>query len=517
MTEGSTPATETEPIDAGADESGTADTKTADTKTADPEPGERDTIDGDSPVDTESNAGDHGTSRTARTARRRMGNPVVWRDMRTRFDSLGTAAVIAIYVALLGLPVVVWYSANLDQSYALLNLGRRGINLFEFTVLAMLVLTMLVTPLQAASSIALERDRQTLMPMQITLLRPWQITFGKIRVAATFSMYLLVISAPMLAIAWTVGSVSIGHLLAALALLLLTILLTTTVTVFCSSLTKRTVTAAFLSMIALGAIMFGPSIGFFVYHQVDAARGDDDVRAPKVLLATNPVMALATAVGDPVGVDSDEFAIDDFGGINSPGNGPLSGLKEGLIQEQDGRLGFDNGWDGPQTTEFIFDGDIMFDANGNPVFDEFGNPVPADAEIDIDEDGNMVVLGDDGEPIAVLSTDSGELVVDSDVASNATASGTLPEGAGVNDTIPPDGAADGIVITEATAVVVGGDVAVAVGPGGVIVDRAVPAPTDSGIPGIPLWLEYIVFVVAMSAFAAWATTRRLRTPAATER
>ena len=72
----------------------------------------------------------------------------------------------------------------------------------------------------SAGSVAGERDRQTLVPLQVTMLGPIQIFFGKVFASSSFLLLLLVGSAPILAVPFLVGGISLTQIVLSLLSLL---------------------------------------------------------------------------------------------------------------------------------------------------------------------------------------------------------------------------------------------------------------------------------------------------------
>ena len=85
-----------------------------------------------------------------------------------------------------------------------------GRAVFEWLVLFMLLLVLFLVPGFTSGAIAGERERQTLVPLQVTLLRPWQIVVGKLTASFAFLALLVVAAAPLLAVAYLIGGVTIG-------------------------------------------------------------------------------------------------------------------------------------------------------------------------------------------------------------------------------------------------------------------------------------------------------------------
>ena len=85
-----------------------------------------------------------------------------------------------------------------------------GRSIFEWLVFFMLLLVLFLVPGLTSGAIAGERERQTLVPLQVTLLRPWQIVVGKLGASFAFLALLVVATAPLLVVAYLIGGVTIA-------------------------------------------------------------------------------------------------------------------------------------------------------------------------------------------------------------------------------------------------------------------------------------------------------------------
>src|SRR5690606_33800664 len=101
----------------------------------------------------------------------------------------------------------------------------------EMVVLFMLLLVLFLVPGFTSGAIAGERERQTLVPMQVTLLRPWQIVLGKVGASFAFLALLVVAAAPFLGVAYLVGGVTVDAVLKGVGVVLFTGLVLAVITV----------------------------------------------------------------------------------------------------------------------------------------------------------------------------------------------------------------------------------------------------------------------------------------------
>ncbi len=242
-----------------------------------------------------------------------MINPVLARELRVRMRGARAAVMLTSY--LLVLCVVVWltYQAktgttSVFQSAAATQTASIGRTIFQWVVFFLTLLVFFIVPALTAGTIAGERERQTLVPLQVSLLKPRSIVLGKLGAAVAFLVLLLVASLPLLTMAFVIGGVTIAQVVAAVAAVLAIGLVLAALSVACSAWFARVQTAT-VAAYALVLLLVGGSFVVYVGGGiVDKARGNDPAHPPRAVLVANPIMAVADVVADrragPLSVDS---------------------------------------------------------------------------------------------------------------------------------------------------------------------------------------------------------------------
>jgi len=314
-------------------------------------------------------------------------NPVLARELKVRLRGGRAWLLLTVYLLLLGIICYLVYEAESG------NVGQGGFNpqfgpfgppsptefatvgrsIFEWLIFFMLLLVLFLVPGLTSGALAGERERQTLVPLQVTLLRPWQIVVGKLGASFAFLALLVLATAPLLSIAYLIGGVTAGTVLKGLGIVLFSGLALTCVTLFASAVFRRVQAAtvasyAFMLLLTLGSFLTWVAAGI-----IDGSRGNDPENAPVFLLAPNPLFAAADLLAD-------DSVVDSFGGVSSP----FEGFEDALLESQ--HEGFQGGGGG-------FEGPVAFDDFGRPVgfgvdeegrrivgFDQFGRPIVADNE-----------------------------------------------------------------------------------------------------------------------------------------
>jgi ABC-type transport system involved in multi-copper enzyme maturation permease subunit len=286
-------------------------------------------------------------------------NPVLGRELRERMRGPRAFVALTVYLCVLVLAVVISYKGNseLDSFDAAFDLGRRtavGRQVLEWVLLTMLVLVLFLVPGFTAGAVAGERERQTLVPLQVTLLRPRSILWGKASAALAFIALLVIAAAPLLAVAFLLGGISVGQAMAGLFGVLAVALVLALIVVGISALVRRVQAATVVAY----AVTFLLAIGSFVVYGVAGLVTEDEVGEndpPGWLLVPNPIVLVA-----------------DLAAGNGVGDGPLESISDTVRDAQDREQDvFGGRGDGPA----VFEGDVAVaapgvepDGRGDPVW-----------------------------------------------------------------------------------------------------------------------------------------------------
>ncbi len=250
-------------------------------------------------------------------------NPVLARELRVRMRGARAALMLTIY--LLVLCVVVWLTyqaktgtADLFSAPAATQTASIGRAMFQWVVFFLTLLVFFIVPALTAGTVAGERERQTLVPLQVTLLRPRSIVLGKLGAAIAFLVLLLVASLPLLTVTYVIGGVTIAQVVAAEGAVLGVGLVLAAISLACSAFFSRVQTATVAAYALVVLLVGGSFVAYVGGGIVDKARGHDPAHPPREVLVVNPLMATADVVADrrigPLSVDSP------FNGLHQIGN-----------------------------------------------------------------------------------------------------------------------------------------------------------------------------------------------------
>ncbi|MDH3300626.1 MAG: ABC transporter permease [Acidimicrobiia bacterium] len=252
--------------------------------------------------------------------------PVLDRELRQRSRTARSMVVMTVFLLLaLGVAFITYTgetaSFNSEFGIARQNVGR---SVFEWVLILELVLLLFVVPGISAGAITGERDRQTLIPLQVTLIGPFGIFFGKVLASSAFVLLLVVATAPILAMAYLLGGVAFGQIVSGILALLLIGFLLAVLGVACSAMLRRTAAATLIAYGVILVLCVGTAVVFAVlmvlYAVGNNGNSPDSVLAYLTPFYWNPFVLLAGAAGE-------------VSDVNGPW--PLSGIRTGFIEAQD--------------------------------------------------------------------------------------------------------------------------------------------------------------------------------------
>ncbi len=227
-----------------------------------------------------------------------MMNPVLSRELRERMRTGRAFVVIGVFLLMLTLTAYLVYQGATTTGQIETDLGRQtrlGRDLYEWVLFVMLALVLFFVPGLTAGAIAGERERQTLLPLQVTLLRPRNILVGKVLAGMSFMLLLLFASLPVMMVAYLLGGIRPLDGLKGVGIVCVVAVLLTTMVTALSALTRRVQTATLLAygFTAL-LVLLGPVL-YFTMRVADGSHGNDVENPPAVLMVLNPISIVADA------------------------------------------------------------------------------------------------------------------------------------------------------------------------------------------------------------------------------
>jgi ABC-2 type transport system permease protein len=253
-------------------------------------------------------------------------NPVLARELKQRMRGRYVWVVVTLYLAILAVILRwVYVAATRGEEFDgvdLLASAGAGRAIFQWLLFFMLLLVCFIVPGLTAGAISGERERQTLISLQITLLRARSIVFGKLLASLAFVVLLVVASIPLVTVPFLVGGVSGAEMVKGLVMVLATAVTLACLALACSALLRRTQAATVLSYGITLALVLGT---FMVYGAQQIPRRGTGPRPEPWVLALNPFAATADVVA----------------GRSSSAEGfesPFRGLRDLLLLDEEDRI-----------------------------------------------------------------------------------------------------------------------------------------------------------------------------------
>lgn len=293
-------------------------------------------------------------------------NPVLARELKERMRGWRAWIVLTAYLLILGAILYLVYEgrsgspADPFRGPVATQVASVGRSMFEWLVFFMMLLVLFLVPGLTSGAIAGERERQTLVPLQVTLLRPLSILVGKIAASLAFVALLVVATLPLLSVAYLVGGVTVTDIVRAVGAVLLTGVALACLTAACSTFMRRVQSATVLAYAVVLVLTLGTFLAWAAAGLIDRSRGIDAADPPVGILVANPLVAAADILGER------GFAVDS----------PFDPIKE-LLDRGNGGQVFREGEvifaDGPRPPPMVAE---AFGSSEVPIaFDEFGNPI----------------------------------------------------------------------------------------------------------------------------------------------
>jgi len=190
-------------------------------------------------------------------------------EMRQRLRSRGWYIMLAIWFVIIGgVTALTWLSWSSQNSpggdFGTIDGGisAPGSLIFEIVLAFVLFFALLVAPAFSANAVNGDRAGGTLAILQVTLLRPGQILWGKFLASWLAGLAFLVASVPFLVFAILLGGLGAGHILVALLMLAVEVGVVCAVGVGVSALANRPLFSIVVTYLLVAALGLGTLIAF---------------------------------------------------------------------------------------------------------------------------------------------------------------------------------------------------------------------------------------------------------------
>ena len=255
-------------------------------------------------------------------------NPVLERELRQRLRGRAAWVSLTLYLVVLGLLLRLVYDVVADSQDFVFGgefqqAASAGRSIFHWLLFVMLALICFIVPGLTAGAVAGERERQTLVPLQITLLSARSIVVGKLLASLAFVILLVLAALPFLSVSFLLGGVALAEVMKGTAMVLVVAVAVAALSLACSSLVRRTQTATVTAYGLVGMLVVGTLVVYAAQRTFDDSL--TGTTKPTVLVL-NPFAATAEVVrGRTEGID-----------LTSPFTGIQEMLDNEIFVEADG-------------------------------------------------------------------------------------------------------------------------------------------------------------------------------------
>ena len=236
--------------------------------------------------------------------RRMMDNPVILKELRGRMRNRQAFILLTVYLGLISLFIVMIYNTLFGITNSVMwdpsVRQTAGKAIFGTVVLLELLLLSFIAPGLTAGAITAERERQTYDLLRTTLLSARSLVLGKLGSAFTYLFLLILTALPIQSLAFLLGGVGLGEMVASGVMLVVTAIFYCTLGIFFSSFMKRTLPATVSSYAAILTSFLILVIVFILIVYVESlssssvpglAREYILISLIWFLISTNPLMA----------------------------------------------------------------------------------------------------------------------------------------------------------------------------------------------------------------------------------
>ena len=249
-----------------------------------------------------------------------MINPILASSALRRMRSAKTLVIVGAYVLVLMGAALALLTPFLGRGPVSVGEMQSGLTAFIVLMLAQFFLIVLVTPAMTASSIAGERERQTLELLLVTNTGSYAIVLGKWMESFAFMALLICCGLPVTALSMLPGGVTVTSLILGEMFLLVCALAASSVGVLCSSFMKSTVGAtvvSYLMLLLIGVGTLTPLLNgitnamagrLYDTAKYAAMTPLDGVKMMPKLLFLNPGVGLVSLIEDQVAAVQNLFA-----------------------------------------------------------------------------------------------------------------------------------------------------------------------------------------------------------------
>lgn len=195
-----------------------------------------------------------------------MMNPILNKELTVGSRSIKMSIHLMIYNLVLGLiAIITLVILRANQSGGGIVNYQTLMALFPILATLQCFIILFMIPILTASSIAGERERQTLDVMLTTPISAFSIVLGKVFSSMTQVLMYVLSSIPIMSLAFIIGGMSWGYILGFIVMVIYASFYVGAVGVYCSAKKKKTISSVISSFIIIAVAMIGTIIAFSIH------------------------------------------------------------------------------------------------------------------------------------------------------------------------------------------------------------------------------------------------------------
>lgn len=227
-----------------------------------------------------------------------MINPILRNEMKTDSRRFRFYLLLMLYVALLGLPIILFYY-HISSNYRI-DAGGFSV-MYTFLACTQAIILMFIVPALTANAITAEREKQTLDILLTTKMTPRSIIWGKLLAAVSKVILLIICAMPIYAIVLFLGGIRMVHIVGINLYLMLTTVFISALCIWISTIVKTSkfanVTAYFAELGFVIVLPLGIFIGIAVNEMPYDNTMEDLLCFLMNLLCVSPAVGYGHLIG----------------------------------------------------------------------------------------------------------------------------------------------------------------------------------------------------------------------------
>ncbi len=194
-----------------------------------------------------------------------MMNPILNKELTIGSRSMKMSLHLMLYNLIMAVIAIITMTvAKQSGSYSGSDGYRMMMALFPMLATLQCFIILFMIPVLTASSIAGERERQTLDVLLTTPISPFSIVIGKVFASMGQVLMYVLSSLPVMSLAFIIGGMSWIYIFGFIAMVIYASFYVGAVGVYCSAKRKKTISSVISSFIIIAAAMVATALIFYI-------------------------------------------------------------------------------------------------------------------------------------------------------------------------------------------------------------------------------------------------------------